>query len=95
MHVNSMVNVLKYCTPFNYADDTCMLYSHKDMEKVEYRIQEDLNNIIKWSHDNGIILNLEKTKCMLLQSPYLARAISSSYPYPTKWGRYKMYFIML
>jgi hypothetical protein len=54
-----------------YADDTCLLYAHKDINHVTACIQEDFENILKWSHDNGILLNTEKTKFLLISSPYI------------------------
>lgn len=53
-----------------YADDTCLLYSHRDLNVIQNYIQEDVNNITKWAHDNGIMINIKKTKCMHLYSPY-------------------------
>jgi hypothetical protein len=71
MHVNSMSNVVQNCSTYMYADDTCIVYADRDIKNLEQCVQTDFVNIIKWSHDNGIILNIEKTKCMLIKSPYL------------------------
>jgi hypothetical protein len=48
----------------------CIIYADKDQHKIEGSIQSDLENIIKWSHDNGIIINMSKTKGMHLSSPH-------------------------
>lgn len=53
-----------------YADDTCLVYSGKDIKQIEYCIRDDLNRIIKWAHDNGIIINIVETKCMHIYSSY-------------------------
>lgn len=71
MHVNSMSNVVKNCKIYMYADDTCLVYADKDLSVIEKNIQEDFTNIVKWAHDNGIIINISKTKCMIIRSPYL------------------------
>lgn len=70
MHVNSMCNVVHNCNIYMYADDTCLLYADKDLTVIENKIQEDFTNIIKWAHDNGIVININKTKCMHVRSPY-------------------------
>lgn len=70
MHVNSMCNVIKHGRMYMYADDTCLLYAHKDLQRLQSLIQADIDNIIKWAHDNGIIINLTKTKCVHIRSPY-------------------------
>ncbi|KAF9787706.1 hypothetical protein SFRURICE_003191 [Spodoptera frugiperda] len=71
MHVNSMCNVVQKCRIYMYADDTCLVYADRDLDVIERNIQDDLTNIIKWAHDNGIIININKTKCMYIRSPYL------------------------
>lgn len=70
MHVNSITNVIKHCNSYMYADDTCLLYAGKDEKIIENCIQEDFDSVVKWAHDNGIILNLNKTKIIRLYSPY-------------------------
>ncbi|CAH2093523.1 unnamed protein product [Euphydryas editha] len=58
MHVNSLVNVVRNCRIYMYADDICLDYSGRDGGQLQMKIQQDFNNVIKWSHDNGIIINL-------------------------------------
>lgn len=70
MHVNSMSNVLRKCKAFMYADDTCLVYSHNNIDVIQQDIQNDFDRIVQWAHDNGIIINTDKTKCMLIHSPY-------------------------
>lgn len=70
MHVNSMPNVIKNCNIYMYADDTCIMYSGTDQYSIQKAVQQDFDNLVRWSHDNGIIINLNKTKCMAILSPY-------------------------
>lgn len=70
IHVNSMCNVIKHCKAFMYADDTCLMYADRDLNVIQQKLQEDFDSIMRWSHDNGIIINLSKTKCMHIYSPY-------------------------
>lgn len=70
MHVNSMPNVIKKCTTYMYADDTCIVYSDTDQNNIQNVMQEDFDNVVRWAHDNGIIINTKKTKCMPILSPY-------------------------
>lgn len=64
MHVNSVSNVVKNCRMFMYADDMCLAFASKNITEVQQGIQEDFDSVTKWAHDNCIILNLSKTKCM-------------------------------
>lgn len=73
MHVNSMVNVVKSCDMFMFADDTCILYGHEDLSVVQAYLQQDFDNITRWAHDNGIILNVKKTNIMHICSSHRKR----------------------
>ncbi|XP_048482765.1 uncharacterized protein LOC125489779 [Plutella xylostella] len=74
MHVNSVSNVVQNCKVYMYADDMCLLYAGKNMADMVRNVQGDFENISKWAHDNGIILNLGKTKCMRIYSPHNKQA---------------------
>ena len=52
-----------------YADDTCILYQHKDDEQIEKRLNEDFENLCNWFVDNKRSINFaeDKTKSILLQ----------------------------
>lgn len=34
-------------------------------------VQQDIDAVVKWSHDNGLVLNSNKTKLLVIHSPYL------------------------
>ncbi|KAG7298799.1 hypothetical protein JYU34_017232 [Plutella xylostella] len=70
LHVNSMISVIKECKKYMFADDTCLMYAGKDAISIEKHLQDDFDNVTKWAHDNGIILNTEKTKLLLIKSSY-------------------------
>ncbi|CAG9137648.1 unnamed protein product [Plutella xylostella] len=70
MHVNNVANVIHNCDVYMYADDMCIIYAHKDQDIIEKHIQSDLDSITKWAHDNGIIINISKTKGMHISSPH-------------------------
>lgn len=71
MHVNSLCNVVEKCRMYMYADDTCLIYADSDLVNAVNKVQIDFNNICKWAHDNGLVINLSKTKCMYIHSPYM------------------------
>ena len=49
-----------------YADDSCILYQHKDVAQIEKRLNEDFENLCNWS---------DKTKCILFASKRRAKNI--------------------
>lgn len=71
MHVNSLCGVLQHCSAYMYADDLCILRAGGDITEICRLIQQDIDAVVKWSHDNGIVLNSDKTKMLLIHSPYL------------------------
>ena len=51
-----------------YADDTTIYYSNKNKLVLERNLQSSLNYLQKWCRENGMILNIDKTKVMLIAS---------------------------
>ena len=49
---------------FAYADDTAVIVSHKDLNKATDIMQKELNLLSEWSHDSGLVINVDKTKIM-------------------------------
>ena len=47
-----------------YVDDFCICYRSKHMHTIERQLQQVLNNLSKWSNENGLKFSKTKTKCM-------------------------------
>ena len=54
-----------------FADDLCTLSAGTNLTETCHLVQNDIDAAVKWSHDNGIILNSEKTNFLIIHSPYL------------------------
>ncbi len=61
-------NIVKTVCPgvecFLYVDDFCICYRSKHMHTIERQLQQVLNNLSKWSNQNGFKFSKTKTKCM-------------------------------
>ena len=61
-------NIVKSVCPgvecFLYVDDFCICYRSKHMHTIERQLQQVLNNLNKWSNENGFKFSKSKTKCM-------------------------------
>ena len=61
-------NIVKSVCPgvesFLYVDDFCICYRSKHMHTIERQLQQVLNNLSKWSRENGFKFSKTKTKCM-------------------------------
>ena len=61
-------NIVKSVCPgvecFLYVDDFCICYRSKHMHTIERQLQLVLNNLSRWSSENGFKFSRTKTKCM-------------------------------
>ena len=64
-----MPNNLLYSTVDMYADDTLIYVCHKDVNVIEKKLNEDLQNLSNWLVNNHMKVNVNKTKVMLLGTP--------------------------
>ena len=58
-------NNTKMCV---YADDTALFYYDKSVNIVQSQLQSALNKVLTWINNNKLILNVKKTKSMLIGS---------------------------
>lgn len=55
---------------YAYADDIAIVVSHRTIDGMKRKIQRDLNDISKWCHDYGLVLNANKTKLLYFRPPH-------------------------
>ena len=72
IHVNDMSQAV-----FLYADDTCLVCQHKDINKIENQLNEDFSNICDWFVDNKLSIHFgeDKTKSILFASKFKRKNI--------------------
>lgn len=59
---NDLKDKLKNSDIIKYADDTVILFAHKDVQKIEKALNEDMELIGRYCDDNELFLNLKKGK---------------------------------
>ena len=76
IYVNDMSQAVK-CDLFLYADDTCLVCQHKDINKIENQLNEDFSNICDWFVDNKLSIHFgeDKTKSILFTSKFKRKNI--------------------
>ena len=64
-----------------YADDSCILYQHKDVVQIEKRLNEDFENLCDWFVDNKLSIHFgeDKTKSILFASKRIVKNIRQLY----------------
>ena len=58
---------LDHMTCFQFADDTTLLFGHKNKYYMRYCIESDLETLQDWFNANKLTLNLKKTVYMLFR----------------------------
>ena len=54
------------CSVKLYAGDTLIYFSSKSVSEILAQLTSGLTNVLSWLHANFLILNLEKTKIILV-----------------------------
>ena len=63
---NDMAQAIKL-NLFLYANDSCLMYQHRDVNKIEKQLNKDFENVCDWFFDNKLSIHFEedKTKSVL------------------------------
>ena len=70
LYINDLPECLKNTTPGMYADDTQIYVSSASFSELVTKLNQDLENIVKWLSRNKLQLHTKKTKAMFIGSPY-------------------------
>ncbi len=66
LYINDLPQVVKHCHINLFADDTELHSSSPNLETIQDNIQKDMNSIQTWLHQNSLVLNVKKTKVILI-----------------------------
>ena len=68
-YVNDMPQAVK-SSLFLYADDSCLMYRHRDVNQIEKQLNNDFENVCNWFVDNKLSIHFgeDKTKSILFAS---------------------------
>ena len=69
IYINDMSQTVK-CNLFLYADDTCLVCQHKDINEIEKQLNKDFGSICSWFVNNKLSIHFgnDKTKSILFAS---------------------------
>ena len=56
---------IEYSSTILFADDTTLYNSHRNLDYLNWTLQQDIMNIMDWFKANKLILNLNKTVCLI------------------------------
>ena len=78
LYVNDMKQAVD-CDLFLYADDSCLVYQHKDVKEIERNLNKNFSNVCDWFVDNKLSIHFgeDKTKCILFGTKHRLNEVSS------------------
>ena len=64
IYINNLQQALNETGPYLYADDTCIFYQDKDVEKIEKNLNKEFSSLCEWFIDNKLSIHFgdDKTK---------------------------------
>ncbi|KAM7352639.1 uncharacterized protein ACRADG_006262 [Cochliomyia hominivorax] len=74
IYANDLLKTLENSKNFAYADDTAIVVAETNLTTAIDQMQNQLNIATKWCHDNGLIINANKTKVMHIKPPHLSNS---------------------
>jgi len=68
LYINDLPDVVSHSDPGIFADDStfCFTGNHTQMDEIRDKINSDLNEIVKWSKMNNLLLNEKKTVILMV-----------------------------
>ena len=68
LYINDLPNSINHSQTCLFADDTSLLFSDKNLEVIENRVNIDLDLLQNWLNANKIALNATKTEAILFRN---------------------------
>ena len=78
LYINDMPQAVD-CDLFLNADDTCLLFQHKDLERIKEELSKNFSNIFDWFVDNKFSIHFgeDKSKSILFSTKNRKRKIGT------------------
>ena len=71
LYVNDITNASNVLDFLLFADDTTIVYSHKDINSKTDVVNKELNEVSNWFKANKLSVNASKTNYMVLGTPHM------------------------
>ena len=76
LYINDMPQAAEDCDLFFYADDTCLFFQHKDLERIKEELMKNFSNICDLFVDNKFSIHFgeDKTKSILFSTKNMSKS---------------------
>ena len=68
IYINDIINSSKILKFILFADDTTIMYTHKNIDELNDILTNEIINVLNWFAANKLLLNLSKTQTMLFSN---------------------------
>lgn len=79
LFTNELLRVFDRATAFAFADDIAIVVRHKCLAAATTIMQTEFDKLTRWCHDNGLVVNADKTKLMHIRIPFQPKTIIKIY----------------
>ena len=66
LFINDTADEIKYCKLELYAADILIYLEANNIYELGSKVQSDVNNIVNWTVENKMKININKTKCLIM-----------------------------
>ena len=67
LYINDICSCSQKLNFYLFADDTNILFSHKDLKSLEKIMNDELSNVYRWLVANKLTLNLKKSNFVIFR----------------------------
>ena len=69
IYINDMHRAVNFSTVYHFADDTNLVYHHKNPKLLRKHMNKDLSSLFTWLCANRLSLNVSKTEFIIFRPP--------------------------
>ena len=69
LYINDMHNAFTKCLVHHFADDTNLLFAHKNPAVIQKVLNKELRQLVEWLRANRLSLNADKTEFIVFRPP--------------------------
>ena len=78
IHIDDLANVCKFTMPIFFADDSNLFLNGKHLDEIEFKLNNELDQILKWLKINKLALNVKKPNVWYLQRGEITEMLLSN-----------------
>ena len=68
LYINDLHNSIRFCSPFDFVDDTALLNIQDSILVINRTLTKDLRELYFWLNANKTALNVAKTEILLFKT---------------------------